>query len=88
MDLEKKNKLNELYSKAKLGVMIEQNELAFIPDILDRDFYYKDLLSASLNYRKANDIDYSDIEYILSGQKEKDLKIKELELELLKLRGE
>ena len=87
MELDKQTQLNELYAKAKRGEMIQQYQLSFIPSELDRNYYYKDLLSVALNFRKENNIDYTEIENILNGTAEREMRIKELELELLKLRG-
>lgn len=88
MEQDKQIKLNELYTRAKSGEVIEKHELAFIPTELDREFYYKDLLNATLRFKKAYGLDTTEIEKILSGELEREMKIKELELELLKLKGE
>lgn len=87
MELEKQTQLNQLYVRAKVGEIIQEYELSFIPTELDRNFYYKDLLYTALSYRKENNFDTTEIENILNGTLEKEIKIKELELELLKLRG-
>lgn len=87
MELEKQTQLNELYTRARNGELIQSFELSFIPSNLNRDFYYKDLLLICLDYRKAHSQDTQQIEDILNGEVDRQRKIKELELELLKLRG-
>ena len=87
MQTDKQIALNELYLKAKQGEIIQQYELAFIPNQLDRDYYYKDLLTTAFNYRAENGGNILEIQDILTGEKDREIKIKELELELLKLRG-
>lgn len=87
MELEREVKLNQLYSKVKSGEMVYQYELSFIPNGLDRDYYYKDLLNVLLEYKKANNLDTTEITSILNGEVERERRIKELELELLKLKG-
>lgn len=87
MELEQQTKLNQLYSKVKNGEMVYQYELSFIPNELDRDYYYKDLLNVLLEYKKANNLDTTEITNILNGEVERERRIKELELELLKLKG-
>ena len=87
MQTDKQIALNELYLKAKQGEIIKESDLAFIPGDLDRDYYYKDLLTTAFNYRAENGGNVLEIQNILTGQLDKEIKIKELELELLKLRG-
>lgn len=86
MDLDQKIKLNELCTKAQQGALIELSELYFLPLNLDRDYYYKSLLRTALQYRQINNLDTVEIENILIGTEEKEKRIKELELELQKLK--
>lgn len=87
MQTDKQIALNELYLKAKQGEIVKESDLSFIPSQLDRDYYYKDLLTTAFNYRAENNGNILEIQNILTGQLDKEIKIKELELELLKLRG-
>ena len=88
MELDKHTKMIELYTRAKNGDIIQEYELSFIPNEFDRNFFYKDLLSTTKIAKLAKSEDITEIDNILSGKLERERKIKELELELLKLRGE
>lgn len=78
-------KLENLYKKAKQGEIIPLTDLVFIPDILDREYYYRSLLSFTLEYKKNNNLDTKEVEELLYTKKE--LEIKELEEKLAQLKG-
>lgn len=80
-----RDKLENLYKRAKQGEIIPLTDLVFIPDILDREYYYKSLLSFTLEYRKNNNLDTKEVEELLYSKKE--LEIKELEEKLALLKG-
>ena len=80
-----RDKLENLYKRAKQGEIIPLTDLVFIPDILDREYYYKSLLSFTLEYRKNNNLDTKEVEELLYSKKE--LEIKELEEKLASLKG-
>lgn len=88
MEPDKHTKMIELYTRAKNGDIIQEYELSFIPNEFDRNFFYKDLLSTTKIAKLERNEDITEIDNILSGKLERERKIKELELELLKLRGE
>ena len=80
-----REKLRILYEKAKLGEIIPLTNLVFIPDILDREYYHRSMLTLALEYKKNNNLDTKEVEELLYNKKE--LEIKELEEKLAQLKG-
>ena len=80
-----RDKLENLYKRAKQGEIIPLTDLVFIPDVLDREYYYKSMLALALEYKKNNSLDTKEVEELLYSKKE--LEIKELEEKLALLKG-
>lgn len=80
-----RDKLENLYKRAKQGEIIPLTDLVFIPDVLDREYYYKSMLALALEYKKNNSLDTKEVEELLFTKEE--LEIKELEEKLASLKG-